>query len=169
MRCSTGVAAGLDHVQISIQAPEAELADRIAGTVVHEKKLEVLERVRQRDVALTLNCVLHRLNHDAIEEIIALAERLEFGGWSWPTCSSTDGRIVTASRSCRRANKFVTARRSLMQHANDCGQDGNHLRVARLFRRFSETVHEWLGQQVYNGHAQRPGFALSGRGGDSER
>ncbi len=87
------LAAGLDHVQISIQAPEAEVADRIAGTVVHEKKLEVLERVRRRDVALTLNCVLHRFNHDALEKVIALAERLEirrlelanvqFYGWAY--------------------------------------------------------------------------------------
>ncbi len=70
------VSAGLDHVQISIQAPEASLADRIAGTAAHEKKLEALARVRERDVALTLNCVLHRLNHDALPETIALAESL---------------------------------------------------------------------------------------------
>ena len=87
------LAAGLDHVQISIQAPQAEVADRIAGTFVHEKKLEVLERVREREVALTLNCVLHRDNHDSIDEVIALAERLEirrlelanvqFYGWAY--------------------------------------------------------------------------------------
>jgi pyrroloquinoline quinone biosynthesis protein E len=87
------VASGLDHVQISIQAPEAELADRIAGTVVHEKKLEALRRVLERDVALTLNCVLHRSNHDAIEDVIAFAERLgitrlelanvQFYGWAY--------------------------------------------------------------------------------------
>lgn len=87
------VAAGLDHVQISIQAPEAELADRIAGTRVHEKKLEAIERVMRRSVAFTLNCVLHRANHDEIEATIALAERLgvrrlelantQFYGWAY--------------------------------------------------------------------------------------
>ncbi|MGA8100241.1 MAG: radical SAM protein, partial [Candidatus Cybelea sp.] len=85
--------SGLDHVQISIQAPERELADRIAGTAVHEKKLEALKRVRERDVALTLNCVIHRLNHDKIADVIAFAEnfgieRLElanvqFYGWAY--------------------------------------------------------------------------------------
>ena len=55
------IANGLDHVQISIQAPEAKLAERIAGTDVHEKKLDALRRVSRRPVALTLNCVLHRL------------------------------------------------------------------------------------------------------------
>jgi pyrroloquinoline quinone biosynthesis protein E len=84
---------GLDHVQISIQAPEADLGDRIAGTRVHARKFEVLERVARRDVALTLNCVLHRLNHDRIEDVIALAERLQirrlelanvqFYGWAY--------------------------------------------------------------------------------------
>jgi PqqA peptide cyclase len=87
------LARGLDHVQISIQAPETELADRIAGAVVHEKKIDALLRVRDRDVALTLNCVLHRLNHDLIEDVIAFAERLgirrlelanvQFYGWAY--------------------------------------------------------------------------------------
>jgi len=85
--------SGLKHVQISVQAPGAESADRIAGAVVHEKKLEALERVRERDVALTLNCVLHRHNHDAVGEVIELAERLgvrrlelanvQFYGWAY--------------------------------------------------------------------------------------
>jgi len=87
------LASGLDHVQISIQAPQAELADRIAGTPVHEKKLDAIARVREREVALTLNCVLHRLNHDAIAEVIEFAERygvarlelanVQFYGWAF--------------------------------------------------------------------------------------
>ncbi len=87
------IAAGLDHVQISIQAPEAELADRIAGTRVHEQKLVAIERVLRSKLAFTLNCVLHRANHDRIEATIALAERLgvrrlelantQFYGWAF--------------------------------------------------------------------------------------
>jgi PqqA peptide cyclase len=87
------VAAGLDHVQISIQAPEAELADRIAGARVHDAKLAAVDRVMRRNVALTLNCVLHRANHDRIEAAIELAERLgvrklelantQFYGWAY--------------------------------------------------------------------------------------
>lgn len=87
------IGAGLNHVQISIQAPEAALADRIAGTAVAQRKAEALARVRQRDVALTLNCVLHRLNHGSIEATIEYARhagvrRLElanvqFYGWAY--------------------------------------------------------------------------------------
>jgi pyrroloquinoline quinone biosynthesis protein E len=85
--------SGLDHIQISIQAPQTEPADRIAGAAVHARKLDAVQRVRGRNVALTLNCVLHRLNHDAIEGVIALAEQLgvarlelanvQFYGWAY--------------------------------------------------------------------------------------
>jgi len=70
------LAAGLDHIQISLQAAEPDLADRIAGTSVHERKLEAFERVLRRDVAVTLNCVLHRANIDQTADVIALAEGL---------------------------------------------------------------------------------------------
>jgi pyrroloquinoline quinone biosynthesis protein E len=85
--------AGLDHIQISLQAPERELADQIAGTVVHERKLDAIARVQQSGIALTLNCVLHRNNHDAIADVIALADsfgvrklelaNVQFYGWAY--------------------------------------------------------------------------------------
>jgi pyrroloquinoline quinone biosynthesis protein E len=85
--------AGLAHVQISIQAPERELSATIAGTDVFEKKVETLRRVARRDVALTLNCVLHRLNHDSLPDVLAFAERegiarlelanVQFYGWAY--------------------------------------------------------------------------------------
>ncbi len=84
--------AGLEHVQLSLQAPHAGLADFIAGTRVHERKLDALERVLRRDVAVTLNCVLHARNIDEVTDIIELAERLgirrlelanaQFYGWA---------------------------------------------------------------------------------------
>ncbi|HEX3672226.1 MAG TPA: pyrroloquinoline quinone biosynthesis protein PqqE [Candidatus Cybelea sp.] len=87
------LASGLDHIQISIQAPDAELADRIAGTEAHAKKIEAIRRVSDREVALTLNCVLHRSNHDSIGAIVEFAERygirrlelanVQFYGWAF--------------------------------------------------------------------------------------
>ena len=84
---------GLEHIQISIQAPEVELADRIAGAQVHEKKMRAVERVLSRNVAFTLNVVLHRANHDLLSKTIELAERLgvkrlelantQFYGWAF--------------------------------------------------------------------------------------
>ncbi len=68
--------AGLDHVQISIQADEAELSDRIAGTRSFDRKQEAARLVKRMGWPLTLNVVLHRQNLDRIGGILQMAERL---------------------------------------------------------------------------------------------
>ncbi len=109
--------AGLDHVQISVQAAHAALADYIAGTRVHEKKAEALRRVAGRDVALTLNCVLHRHNIDEVADIISFAEtfgvrRLElantqFYGWAFKNRFA----IVPSRAQVERARATIDATR----------------------------------------------------------
>jgi pyrroloquinoline quinone biosynthesis protein E len=69
--------AGLDSVQLSLQSDKAELADEIAGTRAHERKLEVARLVREAGFALSLNFVIHRANIDRLPEMIALAEALQ--------------------------------------------------------------------------------------------
>ena len=69
--------AGLDSVQISFQASEAGLADEIAGTKAHDRKLEAARVTRELGLPLTVNTVLHRENIDQLEELVALAERLD--------------------------------------------------------------------------------------------
>jgi PqqA peptide cyclase len=113
--------AGLDHVQISIQAPQADLADRIAGASVHERKVDALQRVAARNVALTINCVLHRLNHDTIEETIALAERLgvarlelanaQFYGWAYRNRST----LMPTQEQVRHGEAIVAAARQRLR------------------------------------------------------
>lgn len=70
-------AAGLDSIQISFQADQPELADRIGGTAAHAVKLQAAKTVRELGFPLTVNVVLHRGNIDRIGEIISLAEKLE--------------------------------------------------------------------------------------------
>ena len=65
--------AGLDHVQISIQSPDAEENDRIAGNRSFEKKIAAARVANELDFPLTINCVLHRQNLDRIEEVLDLA------------------------------------------------------------------------------------------------
>src|SRR4051794_11119366 len=87
-------AAGLDHVQISIQSPDAEDNDRIAGNRSFEKKIAAAHHAKELDFPLTINCVLHRHNLDRIEELLDLAldlgaQRLELAntqyyGWAVP-------------------------------------------------------------------------------------
>ncbi|MBI0433726.1 pyrroloquinoline quinone biosynthesis protein PqqE [Roseomonas sp. KE0001] len=70
-------AAGLPHVQLSIQHADAQAADRIARfRGAHARKLALAEAVHAAGMALTVNAVLHRENVDALEAMIALAERM---------------------------------------------------------------------------------------------
>ena len=68
--------AGLDHVQVSIQSPDPQENDRIAGNRSFEKKIAAARAARELGFPLTINCVLHRQNLDRIEEILALTEEL---------------------------------------------------------------------------------------------
>jgi PqqA peptide cyclase len=70
-------AAGLDHVQISIQDVERENADRIAHYEGgHARKLEVARWVRAIGLPLTLNAPIHRQNIASLPAIIELAVSL---------------------------------------------------------------------------------------------
>ncbi len=85
--------AGLDHVQISIQADEPALSDRIAGTPSFGRKLAAARLVKELGWPLTLNVVLHRHNIDRVGRILDLAEELgadrielantQYYGWAW--------------------------------------------------------------------------------------
>ncbi len=85
--------AGLDSIQISFQADRAELGDQIAGIQAHERKLEAVRLVKETEISLSLNVVLHRGNIDRLGEIIAFAEGLgaerlelantQFYGWAY--------------------------------------------------------------------------------------
>jgi pyrroloquinoline quinone biosynthesis protein E len=75
-RLSGLAAAGVDHVQLSVQDADADGADRVAGYPAFAHKLEVAAWVKAEGLPLTVNVVLHRDNLDRIEAIIALAERL---------------------------------------------------------------------------------------------
>jgi pyrroloquinoline quinone biosynthesis protein E len=68
--------AGLDSIQISFQSDEAAGADPIAGIPAHERKLEAARWVRDADLPLTVNVVIHRGNISRIEQLIDLAVSL---------------------------------------------------------------------------------------------
>src|SRR6202158_3079429 len=87
------LAAGLDHLPLSFQGARQEIAAEISGTKSHAQKLRVLEWLKSRRVAVTLNFVIHRRNIDQLAEMLALAEsssatRVEFAhvqyyGWAF--------------------------------------------------------------------------------------
>ncbi|MBP2231552.1 pyrroloquinoline quinone biosynthesis protein E [Azospirillum agricola] len=73
-------AAGLQHVQISLQDSEAEGADRVGGyRGGHARKLDTARLVVAEGLALTINAVLHRHNIGRVNEVIDLALDLGAG------------------------------------------------------------------------------------------
>ena len=86
-------AAGLDHVQVSIQADEPAVSDRIAGTPSFQRKIEAMGVVKELGWPLTVNVVLHRQNIDRVADVLALAEEVgadrvelantQYYGWAW--------------------------------------------------------------------------------------
>lgn len=85
--------AGLDSIQLSFQADEAELADGIAGARAHRRKLDVAAKIREAGIPLSLNLVIHRRNIDRLSQLITMAETLgaervelanvQFYGWAF--------------------------------------------------------------------------------------
>lgn len=87
------VAAGLDHIQLSLQESREASANWIAGARSHALKLGVAQMICGSHVAFTVNMVVHRQNIDHLREMISLAESLrpnrieiahvQYYGWAW--------------------------------------------------------------------------------------
>ncbi|HTI16023.1 MAG TPA: pyrroloquinoline quinone biosynthesis protein PqqE [Dictyobacter sp.] len=110
--------AGLDSIQISFQADEANNADVIAGTQAHTRKLAAARLVRELGFPLTINAVLHRGNINRIANIIALAEELDaqrlelastqFLGWAFKNKEAllpTRQQVIAAQQIASAARK----------------------------------------------------------------
>lgn len=117
--------AGLDHVQLSVQAAEADNADRIGGLKGgHAQKLVFAEHVVALGLPLTLNAVIHRGNVEEVDRLIALAvalgaKRLEIAhtqyyGWAYanraslmPARADVDRSIAVVEEARRRLHGIL--------------------------------------------------------------
>ncbi|MCC3359233.1 pyrroloquinoline quinone biosynthesis protein PqqE [Bacillus sp. REN16] len=110
--------AGLANVQISFQAGEAELSDRIGGFKAFEKKRKAVEAVKRTGMHLSLNVVLHRLNIDTLDEIITFAhemgaERLELANtqfYNWALLNRE--RLMPSKEKIERASEIYESARA---------------------------------------------------------
>lgn len=68
--------AGLDHLQLSLQAASAQTSRYIAGVDGLARKRQVAEWARELGLALTINIVLHRQNLAELPALFAIAETL---------------------------------------------------------------------------------------------
>ncbi len=85
--------AGLDSIQLSFQSDNTDLADEIAGTRAHQRKLDAAAKIQAAGIPLSLNFVIHRCNIDRLPQMIELAESLraervelanvQFYGWAF--------------------------------------------------------------------------------------
>jgi PqqA peptide cyclase len=113
--------AGLDHVQISVQADEPGLSDRIAGLPSFGRKIAAARLVKKLGWPLTLNVVLHRGNIDRIGGILDLAATLEadrvelantqYYGWA---LRNRDGLLPSRAQ-LERAEAVVRATRARLR------------------------------------------------------
>jgi PqqA peptide cyclase len=118
-------AAGLDHVQISIQANEPAVSDRIAGTPSFERKIEAARMVKELGWPLTVNVVLHRHNIDRVADMLRLAEELkadrielantQYYGWAWRNRAA----LLPSKAQLERAEAAVRAARVRLQGRMD--------------------------------------------------
>ncbi|MHB0777158.1 pyrroloquinoline quinone biosynthesis protein PqqE [Halomonas sp. WWR20] len=69
--------AGLDHIQISLQAADDDMAGALAGSrKAYARKLAMARAVKAAGYPMVLNVVIHRHNIDQIERIIELCVEL---------------------------------------------------------------------------------------------
>jgi pyrroloquinoline quinone biosynthesis protein E len=113
------VAAGLDHIQLSLQDSREDSADWIAGTKAHARKVELSSVIRRQKIAFTVNLVVHRQNLDHLDEAIRFIETLEpdrmeiahtqYYGWAlqnratlMPTKDQVDKALVVVAEAQKR-------------------------------------------------------------------
>src|SRR5256712_6343147 len=115
--------AGLDHVQISVQAADEQLSNYIAGTASYRDKLAAYRWAKELGFPLTVNVLLHRKNLHQVRDLILLAESLgaerielantQFYGWAFhnrdalmpPPAQLEEGRPGARARRARPGTK----------------------------------------------------------------
>ncbi|HDZ46706.1 hypothetical protein LCGC14_0159070 [marine sediment metagenome] len=116
--------AGLDHIQISLQAADPELAQVLAGsTKAHANKLAMAKAVKAAGYPMVLNVVLHRHNIDQIGDLIALCDELgadavelancQYYGWAFlnrQALMPTREQLVHAEAETNRWREALAAR-----------------------------------------------------------
>ncbi|MBA3259658.1 MAG: pyrroloquinoline quinone biosynthesis protein PqqE [Gemmatimonadales bacterium] len=118
-------AAGLEHVQISIQDADTDVAERIAGVSSVKQKRAAAAIVRELGFAFSINVVLHRANLDRLGAIIDLAaelgaDRLELAntqyyGWALENRASLMPTRVQVARAQVVAEAAIARYRGRMQ------------------------------------------------------
>lgn len=128
--------AGLDHIQLSFQDSTKELNDFLSHTKTFDLKRRTAQMIKANGWPMVLNCVVHRLNIDYIEQIIELAvalgaEYLELANsqyYSWAELNR-DG-LLPSREQLERAERVTNAWREKL---------GDRLRIFFVVPDYYET------------------------------
>lgn len=118
-------AAGLDHVQLSFQDSTREMNDFLSHTKTFELKNRVAALIKAQGWPMVLNVVIHRLNIDHIDRIIAMAhemgaEYLELANtqyYSWAYVNRQ--HLLPTREQLRRAEAVTVAWRERLERAGE--------------------------------------------------
>ncbi|ATE60804.1 pyrroloquinoline quinone biosynthesis protein PqqE [Thauera sinica] len=116
-RASALKAAGLDHIQLSFQDSTRELNDFLSHTRTFDLKQRVAATIKANGWPMVMNCVIHRLNIDYIENIIDMAvelgaEYLELANsqyYSWALLNRD--HLLPSREQIERAERITNERR----------------------------------------------------------
>jgi pyrroloquinoline quinone biosynthesis protein E len=121
-RTTALAAAGLEHVQLSLQDSDPDQGDRVAGLAgAQAHKRRAADLVRKAGLPLTVNTVVHRQNLERLGEIVALAltlgaDRLEIAHVQYYGWALRNRRALLPSRAqLDRATAFVEAERARLK------------------------------------------------------
>jgi pyrroloquinoline quinone biosynthesis protein E len=119
--------AGLEHIQISIQDADTEVAERIAGVSSVKQKRAAAAAVKELGFAFSINVVLHRANLDRIGTIIDLAAELgadrielantQYYGWALENRASlmpTHEQVARAKATAEEATRRYKGRMQIL-------------------------------------------------------
>lgn len=115
-------AAGLDHIQLSLQGTTPEMADEIGGyRGGYKRKMQVAEWIGRIGFPLTLNAVLHRRNLHQLPRALEMAQEMgarrievatvQFHGWA---LKNRDALMPTREQA-EEATRIVNAARAALK------------------------------------------------------
>lgn len=124
-RLTALIDAGLDHVQVSLQAATKAANLRIAGVDATQEKLQVARWVKELGIPLTINIVVHRESSGELEQMLELAEGLaphrielanaQYLGWALVNRD----RLLPSASELERVRSMAVALRRRLQGKTD--------------------------------------------------
>lgn len=114
--------AGLDHVQLSLQGTNPEMADEIGGyNGGFKRKMQIADLIGQIGFPLTLNAVLHRRNLHQLPRAIEMAQDMgarrievatvQFHGWALKNLDA----LMPTREQAREATRIVAEARAALK------------------------------------------------------